>query len=78
MSYPHPLAYLADVASRGPRCALHGDDTSSGRCGSCEQLAYDQAQAHLEQQAEEAAARAEWDASRAEEHWYEQNDGWVQ
>lgn len=63
---PHPLAFLADVAGRGPRCAIHGDDTSSGRCGSCDQVAYDQAEAHLEAQRDAAEARAQHDADRAE------------
>lgn len=36
-SLPSPLAFLADVASRPRRtCGLHGDDTTSGRCASCD------------------------------------------
>ena len=39
-----------------PRCGIHGDDTSDGRCGSCDQVAYDQAQEHVEREREQREA----------------------
>lgn len=53
------LLGLAKLGQR--RCGIHGDDTSDGRCGSCDQLAYDQAQDHLERERDaREAAGVDW------------------
>lgn len=52
----------------GPTCGIHGEPTDGGRCGSCDQLAYDQAEAELARQADEAADRADYEAGRAEDY----------
>jgi hypothetical protein len=43
-----------------PRCGIHGEPTDGGRCSSCDQLAYDQAEAMRERMEDEAAERAEY------------------
>jgi hypothetical protein len=52
----------------GPTCGIHGEPTDGGRCGSCDQLAYDQAEAERERMEDEAAERADYDAGRAEDY----------
>lgn len=55
---PTTWSALAGVATRPARtCGLHGDDTAGGRCGTCDQLAYDKAEAHLDDLYEQAQAR---------------------
>lgn len=51
-----------------PTCGIHGEPTSTGRCGSCDQLAYDQADAEAERHAQEAADRADYERGQAEDH----------
>lgn len=54
-------ALLGLVVRDQRRCGIHGDDTSDGRCGSCDQVAYDQAQDHLEREREQReAAGVDW------------------
>lgn len=66
------------LATNTRRCGLHGDDTTSGRCGSCDQLAYDQAEAHLEAHREAREVADDAAGMDAEERWYALHDGWVQ
>lgn len=55
---------------RGPlRCAIDGTTLGPrGVCGTCDQRAYDQLQAHLAEQADDDAARWEHDRALADAH----------
>lgn len=59
---PTTSSAMAELAAARPRrCGIHGDDTTDGRCGSCDQAAYDQAQDHLEREREaREAAGVDW------------------